>query len=319
MNHEADSFPKCHLGDSKSIAQSLTHVVQHSTGKFKELIALLVQIFMSTRLFDCFRMPCNWNPEIRSIRSCWTIHPSINAADQSIDFENILVKYKSLWNGQNCISRCYVSQVYSCILHICFDFDNFNFRSSGFPPDQPFSAIQLKCLIPKFSLQMNTNGDWKIVLLPIKPRGRVILNMGMFIYDIACENIMLREKTTFFQWYLFSAIENLEVQMIVKVAVVPRNGKYHMNLTDVSFTTDASYFEINYENQGIPSAITSLVSGVVNSKWRVIKALIDPTLNRFISDILQKLIGQPICNILAISDMVDTFFHVNSTCENFRK
>lgn len=46
---------------------------------------------------------------------------------------------------------------------------------------------------------MNTNGDWKIVLLPIKPRGRVILNMGMFIYDIACENIMLREKTTFFQ------------------------------------------------------------------------------------------------------------------------
>lgn len=96
--------------------------------------------------------------------------------------------------------------------------------------------------------------------------------------------------------------------MIVKVAVVPRNGKDYMNLTDVSFTTDASYFKINYENQDIPLAITSMVSGVVNSNWRVIKALVDPTLNRFTSDILQKLIGQPIFNKLAIPDLVDEFF-----------
>lgn len=54
-----------------------------------------------------------------------------------------------------------------------------NFFFSGFQLDRPITEIRVKILVPKFSMQMNTSTDLKVVLLSVKPRGSVIVNMGM--------------------------------------------------------------------------------------------------------------------------------------------
>lgn len=125
--------------------------------------------------------------------------------------------------------------------------------------------------------------------------------------------------TTFLWLYFFRTIENVEVQSTFKVDVVQRNGKDYLVISDTSLTIDISYFKIDYKYQNVPTAITSMVSGVVNLNWKTLKALIDPTLNRFIGVILQRLIPQLVFDKYSIREIADEFFYVNSTCENFWK
>lgn len=57
----------------------------------------------------------------------------------------------------------------------------FSFSGPLHDLNQSPSEFQLKVFIPKLTIHTNTNEDWKIMLLSIKPRGNVIINMGMYI------------------------------------------------------------------------------------------------------------------------------------------
>lgn len=87
-----------------------------------------------------------------------------------------------------------------------------------------------------------------------------------------------------------------------------------MLIRDTSLTTNPSYFKINYRFQNVPADITSVLSGVANSNWRILKPLTDAAMNRFIGETLQSIL-QPIFHKFTISDAVDGFFSMNSSCE----
>lgn len=112
-------------------------------------------------------------------------------------------------------------------------------------------------------------------------------------------------------------IENLEAEVISKIDVVQRNGKAYMIMSDASVTTHTAYFKIDFKYQNVNSAISSMVSGLANSNWKIIKALMDPNLNKFFGDIIQKSVIQPIFNENSILDIANELFYVNGTCESF--
>lgn len=105
--------------------------------------------------------------------------------------------------------------------------------------------------------------------------------------------------------------------MTLKIDVNQRNGKNFMTISDSNLTNHASYFQINYTFLNIPSTITSIVSGVVNSNWRIIKPLVDPTISRFVSDGIQKFGIQPIFNKFDLQEIFGVLYNKNYTCENF--
>lgn len=104
--------------------------------------------------------------------------------------------------------------------------------------------------------------------------------------------------------------------MLCKIDVVQRNGTDHMIARDTSLTTDASCFKITYHYQNVAPVVNSILDGAVNSNWRIVKSLLDPTLNKFIGDTLQKSALQPIFDEVSLQDMANDFFDMNSTCEN---
>lgn len=107
--------------------------------------------------------------------------------------------------------------------------------------------------------------------------------------------------------------------MLLKIDVVQRNGTDYMVVRDTSLTTDASHFNIIYQYQNVLPVVNSILGGVVNSNWKIVKSLIDPSLNRFIGDTLVKSVLQPIFDEFSLQDVANDFFHMNSTCGNFGK
>lgn len=131
-----------------------------------------------------------------------------------------------------------------------------------------------------------------------------------------CDNYVLPGKSASHSLLTFLVIENLEVQIIAKIDVVQRNGQEYMIIKDMSLTTDASYFRVQYNHRNVASIITNMIGGVVNSNWRMMKSIIDPFLNRFMSDALKENIF-PLLNKYHLQEIVNGYS--NSTCENFGK
>lgn len=104
--------------------------------------------------------------------------------------------------------------------------------------------------------------------------------------------------------------------MTLNFDVSERNGKNFGTITDLYFTTHLSDFRMNFNYTNIPSAITSMVSGVVNSNWRIMKPLVDPTLNTFISGTFKDISIQPIFNRFDLQEIFSVFYNMNSTSKN---
>lgn len=161
---------------------------------------------------------------------------------------------------------------------------------------------------------MNTNEDLKLILLSIKPRGIAVWNLGMCICVLWRGKLYFSEFYYFF-FFVFFIIENVVVEIILKFDTVQRNGKDYWIISDTLFSSDVSYFHLDYKYQNLPSTISTLVSSLINLNWKITKPMMDPIINRFIGDLIQKLILQPIFNKFPFQDICNEFFHINSTCE----
>lgn len=53
MNFAADSFPKCTVDNDKCLAQGLTYLMEHSTGKLNEFISLLAECDLQLSFSEC--------------------------------------------------------------------------------------------------------------------------------------------------------------------------------------------------------------------------------------------------------------------------
>lgn len=95
--------------------------------------------------------------------------------------------------------------------------------------------------------------------------------------------------------------------MTGKTVIIQRDGKDYVTLSDLSVSNQVSNYRayIHYDNN-IASTIYSLVDGTINSNWRILKPMIDPTINRFIGEILEDVVT-PIFNEIPLQD----FFNMN--------
>lgn len=73
--------------------------------------------------------------------------------------------------------------------------------------------------------------------------------------------------------------------------IVHRDGKDYVKITNLSAKNKVSKFKasLNYENT-IAATIFKLVESVITSSWRIIKPLMDPTINRFIGEVLEEVV-----------------------------
>lgn len=92
----------------------------------------------------------------------------------------------------------------------------------------------------------------------------------------------------------------------MKLRIVQRNGNDYMIISDTIFSTDASYFKIVYKCQNV--ALANIIGGVINSNWKLVKSMVDPTLNKCFSNIIQELVLQPIFDKICYQDIVNFFF-----------
>lgn len=98
--------------------------------------------------------------------------------------------------------------------------------------------------------------------------------------------------------------ENIVVAITVKSNVAKRDGKDYLTIDDMSVSTEVSNFKVDCKYNYVPSSITSMVSGVVNSNWEILKPLGDPTINRFVSELIRSVVT-PMFDNVSFQDFFD--------------
>lgn len=106
---------------------------------------------------------------------------------------------------------------------------------------------------------------------------------------------------------IFLSTENLVVSLIL----IQRNGNEYMTISDMSVSTDVSHFKMNFQYRNVASAIANMVTGLTNSNWKIMKPIMDPSLNRFISGMLQKSVLETMFNKFSVQEFSNEIFHGN--------
>lgn len=80
----------------------------------------------------------------------------------------------------------------------------------------------------------------------------------------------------------FYVTDNVEILANAKADVMQRDGSDYAVLSEISVVSfDFSHFKMEFDYQYTPSTIVSLVDRVVASHWKMMKPLMDTTINRF--------------------------------------
>lgn len=110
---------------------------------------------------------------------------------------------------------------------------------------------------------------------------RQIIRVPLYLYRIFVRN----KKWIFF--IFFYVIENVGVLLNVKCIVEKRSGKDLVTSIDIPVSTDVMNFKMDVEYTFLPTAIASLVDASICSNWKMVKSLMDPTINRCIEDTIK--------------------------------
>lgn len=98
---------------------------------------------------------------------------------------------------------------------------------------------------------------------------------------------------------------------MLKIDVVQRNGKDYKIISDMSVKVDVTLLKMDLKYQNLPSTITGMVGSVVNSNWKAMKSLIDPTSNKFIRDMLRMSFLNPFSTKYSHQELFNGFYHMN--------
>lgn len=176
-------------------------------------------------------------------------------------------------------------------------------RCSGFHPDQPISESHLKVFVPQMTVHMNTNEDVKFVLMSVKARGTANMQLSMCIAVVNL-SVIYSNKNDFLFFCFFWMIENVVLSITVRSKVVHRNGNDYPIVNSISVSTELGYFKMDHKYQNVPSTISNIVSGAINLNWRLLKPLLDPIVNRFVSEMVGSILT-PILDRIALQDFFD--------------
>lgn len=105
--------------------------------------------------------------------------------------------------------------------------------------------------------------------------------------------------------FLLCVIENVEVLANCTINIEERNGKVYAVPSDISVVwNDFQQFKMEFDYQYIPSATAKLIDGMVASHWKMIKPLMDPTVNTMVGDTM-KLVIVPMIQAAPLQDVFD--------------
>lgn len=95
--------------------------------------------------------------------------------------------------------------------------------------------------------------------------------------------------------------------MNVNAHIVRRDdGKDYAIINDMSLDFIISEIKMEFKYPNIASPITNMVDGVVNSNWKILKSMLDPTLKRFLCGMIKAVIT-PMFNEIPLQ----CFFNMN--------
>lgn len=106
--------------------------------------------------------------------------------------------------------------------------------------------------------------------------------------------------------FSFDILENIVIPITAEVNIVKRDGKDYITISHMYVSTDLSYFKMNHRYKNVPSFITNMINKIINSSWKMIKPLMDHTINRFVRETLNSIVT-PMFNEISLQD----FFNMN--------
>lgn len=93
-----------------------------------------------------------------------------------------------------------------------------------------------------------------------------------------------------------------------------------MNISGTSVSTSLLQFHMKMEYQNVATVLTNMLTTVANSNWRMIKPLVDPTVNSYVSHIFRLLI-QPIFEAYSLeeyfNELLVKILNTSSNDDNF--
>lgn len=84
-----------------------------------------------------------------------------------------------------------------------------------------------------------------------------------------------------------------------------RNGNAYAIPSNICVSNEVSNVKVVFSHQQyMPLAIANVVDGVFNSKWKMIKPLMDPTLNTFVADVIRSIVV-PILDNIPLQEIIN--------------
>lgn len=99
-------------------------------------------------------------------------------------------------------------------------------------------------------------------------------------------------------------IENVDILVNLKAYIEQRNGQDYIVANGLSVVSnDILNFKVEFDHQYMPATMANLADRVFYSNWKMMKSLMDPTINRFAGDTIKSAL-MPMFNEISIQDFV---------------
>lgn len=123
------------------------------------------------------------------------------------------------------------------------------------------------------------------------------VNRIWFLFQLNFEKIYLGK----FIFFALKQLVNAEIPITYDGVFVRRNGKDYYVVKSVKAHANVSQMKLNTKCKNIPGIIQDQLNNLLNANWKVLKAEMDSSLNKYIGDIIRSIL-QPILNQVAVQD-----------------
>lgn len=109
----------------------------------------------------------------------------------------------------------------------------------------------------------------------------------------------------FCELFSLSAIENVETLVNFRINIEQRNGKAYAIPSNISVVRiDVQYAKLELNYQYLPSIVENIVDKVFISNWKMVKSMMDPTLNVFVGDTMESVLI-PLLNQMSLHEVIN--------------
>lgn len=124
--------------------------------------------------------------------------------------------------------------------------------------------------------------------------------------DRIFSNAKEKIATGFFELFFFlCVIDDFEAEFNYRANIEQRDGKAYMIASDIFVTNvDFQDFKIEFVYDYVPVIIASMIDKGFISNWKMVKSLMDPTIERYAADLIKSLVV-PILEGVPLQDIIN--------------